>query len=204
MAPRARSTSRRPWLIRGTVQCMPPIRGAIESARRLIRVSRGRAGSPGREPHHRAGPDGGPRGSDGCGQDIARQSRRALLRRDRRRSADRWDRRPGGDPGIAAPAASASHRRTRSCSAGRSPTTSASAGPLRATTRWRRRHASPTRHAFIMRLPAGYRTEVWEGGVNLSAGERQLISIARGRARRAADPDPRRSNVERGHCDGAC
>ncbi len=34
-------------------------------------------------------------------------------------------------------------------------------------------------HAFIMRLPAGYQTEVWEGGVNLSAGERQLISIAR-------------------------
>lgn len=34
-------------------------------------------------------------------------------------------------------------------------------------------------HAFIMRLPAGYQTEIWEGGVNLSAGERQLISIAR-------------------------
>ncbi len=34
-------------------------------------------------------------------------------------------------------------------------------------------------HAFVMRLPAGYQTEVWEGGVNLSAGERQLISIAR-------------------------
>ena len=34
-------------------------------------------------------------------------------------------------------------------------------------------------HTFIMRLPAGYQTEVWEGGVNLSAGERQLISIAR-------------------------
>lgn len=41
-------------------------------------------------------------------------------------------------------------------------------------------------HAFIMRLPAGYQTEVWEGGVNLSAGERQLISIAR-----AALADPR-------------
>ncbi len=34
-------------------------------------------------------------------------------------------------------------------------------------------------HTFIMRLPSGYQTEVWEGGVNLSAGERQLISIAR-------------------------
>ncbi len=34
-------------------------------------------------------------------------------------------------------------------------------------------------HPFIERLPAGYATEVFEGGINLSAGERQLISIAR-------------------------
>jgi ABC-type multidrug transport system fused ATPase/permease subunit len=34
-------------------------------------------------------------------------------------------------------------------------------------------------HPFIMRLPAQYETQVLEGAVNLSAGERQLISIAR-------------------------
>jgi len=34
-------------------------------------------------------------------------------------------------------------------------------------------------HEFISRLPEGYQTKVLEGGVNLSQGQRQLISIAR-------------------------
>ncbi len=34
-------------------------------------------------------------------------------------------------------------------------------------------------HAFIAALPAGYDTEILEGGVNLSVGQRQLICIAR-------------------------
>jgi ATP-binding cassette subfamily B multidrug efflux pump len=41
-------------------------------------------------------------------------------------------------------------------------------------------------HAFISTLPHGYRTEIFEGGVNLSMGQRQLICIAR-----AALADPR-------------
>jgi ABC-type multidrug transport system fused ATPase/permease subunit len=34
-------------------------------------------------------------------------------------------------------------------------------------------------HDFIVSLPEGYRTRILEGGVNLSVGQRQLISIAR-------------------------
>jgi ATP-binding cassette, subfamily B, multidrug efflux pump len=34
-------------------------------------------------------------------------------------------------------------------------------------------------HAFISKLPAGYNTEVGESGVNLSVGQRQIISFAR-------------------------
>jgi ATP-binding cassette subfamily B protein len=34
-------------------------------------------------------------------------------------------------------------------------------------------------HDFIMKLPNGYESEVYEGGQNFSQGERQLISIAR-------------------------
>ncbi len=41
-------------------------------------------------------------------------------------------------------------------------------------------------HDFIAALPDGYRTEILEGGVNLSLGQRQLICIAR-----AALADPR-------------
>jgi ATP-binding cassette subfamily B protein/subfamily B ATP-binding cassette protein MsbA len=34
-------------------------------------------------------------------------------------------------------------------------------------------------HEFITALPEGYQTRILEGGVNLSVGQRQLLSIAR-------------------------
>ncbi|MBN2553446.1 MAG: ABC transporter ATP-binding protein [Spirochaetales bacterium] len=43
----------------------------------------------------------------------------------------------------------------------------------------RRAAQAANAHGFISRLPSGYDTQVQEGGVNLSSGQRQLICIAR-------------------------
>ena len=48
-----------------------------------------------------------------------------------------------------------------------------------ATARSRRSRALANAHEFIVALPDGYATEVLEGAVNLSVGQRQLICIAR-------------------------
>lgn len=44
-------------------------------------------------------------------------------------------------------------------------------------------------HDFIMKLPGGYETEVEERGSALSMGQRQLLSLRPGAARRSADSD---------------
>ena len=50
---------------------------------------------------------------------------------------------------------------------------------------------------FVDRLPAGFETEVGERGVALSAGPAADRRLRPGAARRAADPDPRRGDLER-------
>ncbi len=55
---------------------------------------------------------------------------------------------------------------------------------------------------FISRLPEGYATQVGENGVNLSVGQRQLVSFRACPAGRSADTDPGRGDQQRGHDDG--
>ena len=123
--------------------------------------------------------DGRARRLDRRGQVDLRQARRALLRPDRgtgsastgttcatcrrARCARRW----GSCP------------RRRSCSAGRSATTSPSGGRTRPSTEIEDAARAVGAHDFIAALEHGYETEVGERGIQLSAGQRQLVAFTR-------------------------
>ena len=74
---------------------------------------------------------------------------------------------------------SATCRRRRSSSPGRSATTSPTAGPDASDAEVEAAARAVGAHDFIASLPGGYHHELSERGRSLSAGQRQLIALAR-------------------------
>ena len=127
------------------------------------------------------------------------EARRALLRPRPGRGARGRDRSSRRAPALATAASSESCSRIRSSSAARSPTTSASRGRRRPTTEIAEAARAIGVDRVAARFEDGLEHVVREGGSGLSAGERQLISIARALV---ADPrililDEATSNIDR-------
>jgi len=128
-----------------------------------------------------------------------REARRPLLRPRRRRDPGRRTRSAASSSCARTGASWASSSRIRSCSPARSPTTSASPAPEATDEEVADVATSVGIDRIARRFDEGLQHTVREGGSGLSAGERQLISIARALL---ADPrililDEATSNIDR-------
>ena len=119
-----------------------------------------------------------------CGQVDAGLARPAAVRRHRRERARRRCGRARTRPGAAVASGSASCRRGRTCSAGRSRATCATADPRRPTRSCGRRCARRRHSDFVAAMPGGLDAPIAQGGTNVSGGQRQRLAIARALVRR--------------------
>ena len=134
-----------------------------------------RAPLPDRDP----GADGRDRGPDGGRQDHAGEPGHAVLRPRRRTHHARRGRRGQRWPGPRCARRSAWCCRTPGCSRARCAPTSPTDGRTPARQEILEAAQATFVDRFVHTLPDGYDTVVDENGSNLSAGERQLVTIAR-------------------------
>ena len=127
----------------------------------------------------RAGQHGRDRRADRCGQDHAGQSADAVLRRGFGPDPGRRRRYRDGQPASRCGRGSGWCCRTPGCSAARSSTTSPTAGPTPHEDEVVEAARAAYVDRFVHTLPDGYETRVSDDGGNISAGEKQLITIAR-------------------------
>ena len=127
----------------------------------------------------RARPDGRDRRPDRRRQDDAREPHHAVLRTRRRPHPPRRAGHRRAHARTTCARAPAWCCRTRGCSPARSARTSATAASRRPTTRSSRPRRATYVDRFVHSLPDGYDTVLDEDASNVSAGEKQLITIAR-------------------------
>ena len=181
---------------RAATLCRPPA-GAVEFEHVSFRYEPDVAADRGPVAGRRARPVGRDRRADRRRQDHAGQPGHAVLRARRRPDHPRRRRHRQRCAATTCAARSGWCCRTRGCSTAPSGTTSRTAARARPRRRSSRRPRATYVDRFVHSLPDGYDTVIDDEGSNISAGERQLVTIARAFLAAAVAADPRRGDAAR-------